>query len=254
VLANIDLIRKVVDKHPLAVGSYEIDYTLLPMLLWVSDDRIDSLTEESKMVKVLLAAAKGKDVEPTDALAQALQIVDSPDESPTMSAQSAVLCSDKAANRNVAFYLKNIDKRRKADPIFAPLIYNIGPCAFWPTKPIEPATKIHNALPVLMLNSTGDTQTPYTGARNLHRSLTGSRLVSLRNAYRHGIFLTGGSNCADRAVTTYLVNGKLPARDLVCTTDRPTAAPTGLSLAVTVPMAPSPVTDRTWPWQERHSL
>jgi hypothetical protein len=171
-----------------------------------------------------------------------------------MSEQTAVLCSDRAVSRTVSTYLKNIDKHRKADPLFAPLIYNIGPCAFWPTKPLESPTKIHNALPVLLLNSTGDTQTPYTGARNLHRALTGSRLVSLRNAYRHGLFLSGGSDCVDRAVVTYLVDGKLPARDLVCTTDRATGAPTGLSLISRVPLAPNPVTDRTWPWQQKNRL
>ncbi len=57
----------------------------------------------------------------------------------------------------------------------------------------------------------------------MHRSLTGSRLVTLKNAFQHGVYFAG-SACADSAVNRYLLDGTLPATNLTCTRDRTTAA------------------------------
>jgi pimeloyl-ACP methyl ester carboxylesterase len=236
VLANVDYIRKKADSGPIDVGPYSIDSSILPLLFWTSDDSIGAKEEQAEFTQVLLAAAKGASVSPTDSLTQLLEFVDSAEAAPLLMAQSAVLCGDKAANRNAATYLTSIEKHRKADPLFAPLLYNIGPCAYWPITPRESLPKIGNSHPVLMVNSTGDTQTPYAGAVRLHRSLKGSRLVTLKNAYRHGIYLNGASNCVDRAVTKYLAEGTLPRSDLSCLTDRTTAAPTGAGFMPSLPL------------------
>jgi hypothetical protein len=244
VLANIDLIRGAVDRRPLTVGDHRVDTHLLPLLLWIPDDSTEALTEHSAMVRVLLDAARGRRPQPTEEMAEALDLIDGPDDSPLLSAQTAVLCADRAATRSSAAYLRDIERHRRAEPLFGPLTRNIGPCAFWPTAPIEPLTRIRNAHPALMLNAAGDTQTPYVGARVMHRLLTGSRLVTVRGAYRHGVLLTGRSGCADRAVERYLVNGVLPRGDVTCVTDRTWAPPFDPDAGTEDPASTPPGPDR----------
>jgi hypothetical protein len=252
VLANVDLIRTHVDKRSLKIGRYTVDSHVLPLLLGIANDSIQSLTEQSAMVQLLRDAAKGRRVAPTEAFTAAMYIINSPVESQLASVHTAIICADRAANRNPASYLKDIDRHRKAEPLFGPLLRNIGPCAFWPTKPREPATTIRSTHPALLLNATGDTQTPYAGAQVMHKALAGSRLVTLRNAYRHGIFLTGASDCADLTVQRYLVNGVLPQADVSCTTDRATGLPSRASLAGKVPASLTPTAaDQQWPWQSK---
>jgi hypothetical protein len=53
-------------------------------------------------------------------------------------------------------------------------------------------------------------------AKALHASLTGSRLVTLRNARTHGVFGEYGNECVDRKVISYLGSGVLPADDSSC--------------------------------------
>ncbi|WP_449064448.1 alpha/beta hydrolase [Planomonospora algeriensis] len=70
-----------------------------------------------------------------------------------------------------------------------------------------------------MVGATGDPGAVYAGQRAAHRALTGSRLVTLRGAFRHTVY--GGlfaprNACVDAAVDRYLVRGVLPARDTVC--------------------------------------
>jgi hypothetical protein len=52
----------------------------------------------------------------------------------------------------------------------------------------------------------------------LHQALTGSRLVTLRNARTHGVFGEYGNECVDRLVIDYLGSGKLPSTDRTCHT------------------------------------
>jgi hypothetical protein len=70
-----------------------------------------------------------------------------------------------------------------------------------------------------MVGATGDPGTPYAGQLRTHRALTGSRLVTLRGAFRHTVY--GGlfaprNGCVDDAVNRYLANGVLPATDTFC--------------------------------------
>lgn len=70
-----------------------------------------------------------------------------------------------------------------------------------------------------MVGATGDPGAPYSGQLSAHRALTGSRLVTLRGAFRHTVY--GGlfaprDRCVDAAVNHYLATGKLPATDTAC--------------------------------------
>jgi hypothetical protein len=51
----------------------------------------------------------------------------------------------------------------------------------------------------------------------MHRALTGSRMVTLRDARIHAVFGNYGNACVDNQVIGYLRTGTLPAGDLDCT-------------------------------------
>ncbi|MGP3684396.1 alpha/beta hydrolase [Streptomyces sp. IBSNAI002] len=103
------------------------------------------------------------------------------------------------------------------------------PCATWKSKqstPIEVGAK-RGLAPVLIVQSERDAATPYEGAVELHRRLAGSRLITEQNAGSHGV--TSLVNpCINTRVDTYLLTGKVDAKDVKCA---PHAAP----------VAPAPV-------------
>ncbi|MFC5946446.1 alpha/beta hydrolase, partial [Micromonospora harpali] len=110
---------------------------------------------------------------------------------------------------------------RADEPLFGPLTRAMNlPCAFWPASPAEPPTQIRNAVPALIIGASGDPKTPYPGQRAMRRALSGSRMVTVRGAFRHlvsGVFTSTPNACVDRAVHRYLLDGVLPARDTTCT-------------------------------------
>lgn len=216
VLATVERIRAATDRRPLQVGRYTVDSGLLPLLLWATNEV--EYADIAAAVRVLRAAAGGATVTPPPALELILSTYFSPDETGSGGAQAAIICADRAASRDPETYWRDIQAHRGTEPMYGPVIRNITPCAFWPTTPAEPPTTIGNDLPVLILNASGDTQTTLEGAQALHRALTGSRLVTLQDAYLHGVYFAG-STCADTAADRYLRDGVLPRTDIRCTRD-----------------------------------
>ncbi|MEZ7003368.1 alpha/beta hydrolase [Streptomyces sp. AD55] len=100
------------------------------------------------------------------------------------------------------------------------------PCAFWPAprqRPLDVRTPPGELPPTLLLAAEHDAATPYAGARELRRRLSGSVLVTERGAGTHGI--SGGPNaCANAHLEAYLLRGRLPARDTSCA-PRPEPSP-----------------------------
>ncbi|GAA2792296.1 alpha/beta hydrolase [Saccharopolyspora taberi] len=93
--------------------------------------------------------------------------------------------------------------------------WTVAPCASWHAPRQRPVRISGSDLPpVLMFNSTGDVATPYEGAREMHRALPSSVLVTEENAGKHGVFALAGNTEADRIGTDYLVRGVLPAEDV----------------------------------------
>ncbi|WP_405829492.1 alpha/beta hydrolase [Streptomyces sp. NBC_01176] len=86
------------------------------------------------------------------------------------------------------------------------------PCAYWPVprqKPLDVRTLPGVLAPTLILAAERDAATPYEGARELQRRLSGSVLVTENGAGTHGI--AGGPNhCVNDYVDTYLLTGRLP--------------------------------------------
>jgi hypothetical protein len=69
--------------------------------------------------------------------------------------------------------------------------------------------------PTLILAAERDAAAPYDGALEMHRRLTGSVLVTERDAGTHGI--AGGPNaCVNGHLEAYLLEGRLPARRAAC--------------------------------------
>ncbi|MEU8576330.1 alpha/beta hydrolase [Streptomyces asoensis] len=103
------------------------------------------------------------------------------------------------------------------------------PCAYWPAprqRPVDVRTGPGELPPTLILAAERDAAAPYAGALEMHRRLSGSVLVTERDAGTHGI--AGGPNrCVNGHLDAYLLEGRLPARRAACAAHaepEPTAA------------------------------
>jgi hypothetical protein len=101
-------------------------------------------------VQTFDAAARGGPAGPSPALAQFLAGVLIGAGAATDRAGTPILCADHAVSRNPQTYFADIQAHRAEGPLFEPLARNISPCAFWPVRPVEPVTTIHNSAPVLI--------------------------------------------------------------------------------------------------------
>ncbi|MGW3864427.1 alpha/beta hydrolase [Streptomyces sp. NPDC005047] len=92
------------------------------------------------------------------------------------------------------------------------------PCAYWRVprqRPLDVRTVPGELPPTLILAAERDAATPYEGALELRRRLSGSVLVTERDAGTHGI--AGGPNaCVNGHLEAYLLEGRLPARNTSC--------------------------------------
>ncbi|MEV4231191.1 alpha/beta hydrolase [Streptomyces bobili] len=92
------------------------------------------------------------------------------------------------------------------------------PCAYWQAprqQPLDVRTGPGELAPTLILAAERDAAAPYDGALEMHRRLTGSVLVTERDAGTHGI--AGGPNaCVNGHLEAYLLEGRLPARRAAC--------------------------------------
>ncbi len=91
------------------------------------------------------------------------------------------------------------------------------PCATWKApqgNPLE--VKTRKGLPqTLIVQSTRDAATPYSGAVELHKRFRGSRLITEKGAGSHGV--TGLVNpCINDRFDAYLLTGKVDAKDVTC--------------------------------------
>lgn len=217
VLAKVDRIYQVAAGKGLRIGKYTLDDGFVPLVLFgpLADDRDPARAEYTGVVQTLLKATTGP-VEPDENLGAFLDAFLTPAVSQPVSAQTAIICGDVAAPRDPEVYWRDIQTHRASEPHFGSLTQMLSPCAFWPVQPREAPTRIANRERALLVAADGDPRTIYTGATALHQRLTGSRLITLTNARKHGIFGEYGNNCVDDKVVTYLISGKLPGTDQTC--------------------------------------
>ena len=218
VLAAVDGIRAAASRRPLRVGDYRVDAQLLPFLLFnrLSDDRDETHADLAETVRALQRAATSGWAAPTASLAETLAFALSGAQSAYGSVQAAIVCGDVSVTQDPERYWRDIQAHRASEPRFGELTRAISPCAFWPEPPRERPTTVRNAVPALIVQSTGDTRTLYQDGQALHRALTGSRLLTLHDARIHAVYGNYANVCVDRAVNSYLADGVLPATDLGC--------------------------------------
>ncbi|WP_231386881.1 alpha/beta hydrolase [Nocardia sp. BMG111209] len=207
-----DLIHRAAG-HPYYADGYLIDEHTVPMMLLalLSNPKLNAdLADALRMVTDELAGL------PIDmALLKAKINGAVPLET---SGMAAVLCGDRAAPHDPAWYLRNIDSVRATQPVFGPFAQNITACAYWPDPP-EPPTVVRNPATALILQATGDTRTAYPEGLAMHRDLPNSRLITLADTRIHGTFRNGLSPCVNDIVNTYFASGALPAADHTCRPD-----------------------------------
>lgn len=214
---GLDMPLRVASRRPLTIGKHQLDDTTVPGLLMsvLGDDRDQSRARVAGIVQTLVKATNGP-VEPSEALAEHLKFMLTGEASQTASAQLAIMCGDRAAPRDIEGYWRDIQEHRKTQPYFGALAYNLSPCVFWPEPPREVPTRVDNAVPALLIAADGDPRAVYSGALVLHKSLTASKLLTLKNARTHGVYGEYGNTCVDNKVNTYLATGTLPPTNLTC--------------------------------------
>lgn len=208
-----DLIRRAAAR-PIRVGALPLDHHLLPMVVFqlLSDPRLNGVLAD--LVRLMVDTADGRPGQLPQRDRAPLQKATAQDGS----AMAAVVCGDVAVPRDPAWYWRNIERSRAAQPIFGAFANNIEACAFWP-DPVERPTVVRNAVPALILQATGDPRTAYREGVALHRDMTGSRLITLQDYRIHVTFRVGLSRCLNEAVNRYLLDGALPHTDLTCRAD-----------------------------------
>ncbi|MEU0571928.1 alpha/beta hydrolase [Nonomuraea sp. NPDC005983] len=218
VLATVERVNQAATRRPLRVGEYRIDAHHVPYLLFIRlyDDSAEAYAGFAAEVQVLADAARGDAVTVPASLKETLDGLLTGSGAAEDRAGTPILCADRAVSRDLETYFRDIQAHRADEPLFGPMTRNISPCAFWPTTPVEAPTTIGNDAPMLIVGADGDPVTPYPGHRAMHRALTGSRMITLRGAFRHGAYLAAGNACVDTTVNRYLVDGVLPDGDTTC--------------------------------------
>ncbi|ATL69363.1 alpha/beta hydrolase [Nocardia terpenica] len=202
---------------PIRIGSYEIDDRWLPTLLFTALDDPRHYDVPADYVRRLADAAAGKPVQPSEKLETdlaSLLTARPRDNSPMI----AIMCGDVSFPRDPQWYWHNVEASRATQPVFGPFVNNIISCAFWP-QPVEPPTAVHNQVPALIVQATGDTRTAYEEGVGLHRAMTASRLVTLQDVRIHSVYDRFPNRCVKNAVNTYFRDGTLPTTDMSCTAD-----------------------------------
>ncbi|MET8544104.1 alpha/beta hydrolase [Kitasatospora sp. NPDC004799] len=221
VLTAVERVRLAAGRAPLTVGTHRVDARALPQVLWTvaAGDDTAAYTEFAALVRVLLDAAEGRTAEPTALLEAVLAGLEAPDAGGAAAVQTAIMCADRAASRDPLAYYRDVQAHRTDEPLFGPLTRNLTPCTFWPAQPAEPPTRVRNAVPVLLVGADGDPAATRSGQLSAHDALAGSRLVTLRGAFRHTVYaglFAPRDACVDAAVDHYLLDGVLPAADADC--------------------------------------
>jgi pimeloyl-ACP methyl ester carboxylesterase len=120
-------------------------------------------------------------------------------------------------------------------------------CSRWPhpTARLPDLTRVELAPPFLLLQSENDVATPAEGSRNLLARYTNARLLTARGSSVHGVFNFTTSQCIERTVARYLLDGTLPAsesRESYCegTNENPLSALPHTPAPPSPPATPAP--------------
>ncbi|MFB6782718.1 alpha/beta hydrolase [Streptomyces sp. NPDC056352] len=134
------------------------------------------------------------------------------------SGRLAVICGDSRWPRSVLPYQAHVAIDRIRYPMVGAMAANIGPCAYWPTNPVEPQVRISDRGPsnVLMVQNERDPGTPLVAARKLRRAFGKRATMVTADQGGHGVYPYGKNQCANDAVTSFLTTGERPSHDRAC--------------------------------------
>jgi pimeloyl-ACP methyl ester carboxylesterase len=218
VVATVYHIYRAAGRHPLRVGPFRVDDTVVPAVLLdpLSDDSQASSAALAAIVASLNRAAHGQPARPSAGLLHALARQLTSAGSALRSAATAIMCDDAPVPRSPRVYWRAIQAHRASAPLFSPVDQTITPCAFWPFQPPR-QPRIANHVPALIVNASGDINAILSMGRAMHHALAASRMITLQGVRTHGVYLFHGSACVDGAVNAYLDTGVLPSADMSCT-------------------------------------
>jgi pimeloyl-ACP methyl ester carboxylesterase len=134
-------------------------------------------------------------------------------------ANMAINCVDTKARYSLEQTKAKLPEFRKASPVFGDFLgWGLMSCSQWPVPGhwSTPDVSAPGAAPIVVIGNTGDPATPYEGAKKMADEL--GKGVGIELTYRgqgHGAY-NSGSTCVQRAVNTYLLEGRPPATGTVC--------------------------------------
>lgn len=140
----------------------------------------------------------------------------------SLDAFAAIACTDSRNSKNLASFGKLADQADVAAPYFGRLwLWNLASCSSknWTVKDEDayrgPFNK-RTSSPVLIVGNYWDPATNYSGAVSTAKRMPNSRLLS-SDSWGHTAY--GASNCVTKAMDSYLLSKKLPAKGKVCAGD-----------------------------------
>lgn len=150
----------------------------------------------------------------------------------------AVVCGDVGWPRSPGTYVRNVARGRALFPDTAGMPDNLWPCAFWPTRPVEPPVAVTDRGPrnVLILQNLRDPATAWVSGFGLRKAM-GKRatFVSIDQG-GHGAYLVTDAPCVADIATAFLTTGALPGHDTFC----PGQSPDTVSPSVSMHAVPLP--------------
>jgi pimeloyl-ACP methyl ester carboxylesterase len=129
----------------------------------------------------------------------------------------AVNCLDRddaVPSRTVPALLPRFEK---ASPTWGRIFaYGVSSCASWPVHSGQVPAPVHapGSAPIMVVGTTRDPATPFSGAEALARQLESSVLVR-RDGDGHLAYHSGNA-CVDSTIESYLVSGKVPPGQVDC--------------------------------------
>ena len=131
-------------------------------------------------------------------------------------ANIATGCEDNRAPTTIAQYKALAIKMAAAAPVFgASEAWGTITCTYWPVKPISSPAPIanHARSSILVVGSTGDPATPYSGAVHVAKEL-GNAVLLTRTGSGHTGYLF--SSCVRTWTDNYFMTTALPPKGTVC--------------------------------------
>ncbi|MGW1131349.1 alpha/beta hydrolase [Streptomyces griseoluteus] len=135
-------------------------------------------------------------------------------------ANVAINCSDEKPRYTPTYIQSRLPGFRGASPVFGDyLAWGMAGCTDWavPGAADHPDVHAPGSAPILVVGNTGDPATPYKGARAMADAL--GKGVAVELTYKgqgHGAY-DSKNKCVQKAVNDYLLTGRTPKPDTVCT-------------------------------------